>query len=614
MIKLPDFLQQLRDQLPLSSVVSRHSVIKKKGREYSGLCPFHNEKGASFTVNDEKGFYHCFGCGAHGDHFSFLTQKLNIPFMDAVYQVAEQAGCEVPQFERQDGQGNSFQVDASQKSENERLYALNEAAATWFEQQLRTPAAASVRDYLKRRGMTGDVAKKFRVGYAPDRGLKDYLLSEGYDLQELIKVGLVIVPEEAQRSPYDRFRARVMFPIQDQKGRVVAFGGRILDRGEPKYLNSPDTPLFNKGKLLYAIHHSLPTVRSKKPEGFPFVVVEGYMDVISLHQAGVSSAVAPLGTALTPEQIQLMWRTCPQPVLCFDGDAAGRRAAYRAVERVLGILKPGGYSLNFCFLPEGEDPDSFVQKKSSVAFRELLSQSVSLAEVLWQIFMEQRLLVSPEDKAKARSDLLSLVSTIKDPELQHFYREDLNARLQEKLNSVQESKSWGARNWNPRVVPMQQNLLLNRGPSLVKNKIALGEKILLSILINHPTLVSEVVEQLMVLPFEGQDHLSSIRQILLDFSVQYPEGKSVHLKELIVSSGYESVLMELLSRDLYEQARFAHSSTPVDVVLEGWNEVWQSIQTGQSIKDELKTTSSMVKSTMDEQSWERLKRLKLQST
>lgn len=611
MTKLTDFLQQLRDQLPISAVISRHVAIKKKGREYSGLCPFHNEKGASFTVNDEKGFYHCFGCGAHGDHFSFLTTKLNIPFMEAVQQIAEQAGVILPKFERPDGE--PAEADSPQKSEQEVLYEINEAACAWFEHQLRIKDSAPIRDYLKRRGMSGDTAKKFRIGYAPERGLKDHLLRLGYSLENLILSGLFIKPEDPKRTPYERFRSRVIFPIQDRKGRVIAFGGRIVHQGDPKYLNSPDTPLFHKGKLLYGFHHALPTARAKKNEGMPFLVVEGYMDVTSLHQSGFTSAVAPLGTALTPEQIQLMWRTCPQPILCFDGDAAGRRAAYRAVDRVLGILKPGGYSLSFCFLPEGEDPDSLVQKNAGATLRELLAQPMALADVLWQIFMEQRLLNTPEDKTKARADLHELVAAIKDPELQHFYREDLNARLQQKLQSLYESKKWGVKNWVPRPASIQQNLIQSRKTQLMKNKIALGEKILLSILINHPTLVSEALEQLMTLSFEDQHELLALRQSLLDFCTHHPNGDSIQLKETLINQGFDQLLRELLSRDLYEKARFAHPSTPPDQVLIGWQEIWQSIQTNQHLKDELKMTTSALKSTLDEQTWERLKMLKTTS-
>lgn len=537
MTKLTDFLQQLRDRLPLSAVVSRHVAIKKKGREFSGLCPFHQEKGASFTVNDEKGFYHCFGCGAHGDHYGFVMEKMSIPFMEAVAYVADQAGVIIPKFDRPDGEPSRSSETPSKQEEFAPLYDINEEAARWYQKQLRVPSSAFVCDYLKKRGMSGDIAQKFRVGYAPDRGLKEYLLGKGFTLADIIKCGLAIEPEDSGRSPYDRFRSRVMFPIQDQKGRVVAFGGRIINQGEPKYLNSPDTPLFNKGKQLYSLNHSLPTVRAKKPAGMSFVVVEGYMDVISLHQAGITSAVAPLGTALTPDQIQLMWRTCPQPLLCFDGDAAGRRAAYRAVDRVLGILKPGGYTLGFCFLPEGEDPDSLVQKNSGAVIRELLSNPLGLADVLWQIFMEQRLLHTPEQKAKARGDLLELTKEIHDPELRHFYREDLNARLQQKLKSQHDSRDWGVKNWVPRNIPTQQNLIQSQGSRLIKNKIVLGEKILLAILINHPTLISEVVEQLMTLslqtipPSRVESHgLFTLRQVLLDFCAHYPDGDHIQLK------------------------------------------------------------------------------------
>jgi DNA primase len=608
MTKLADFLQQLRNRLPLSVVVARHLSIKKKGREFSGLCPFHNEKSPSFTINDEKEFYYCFGCGARGDHVNFIMNKLNVPFMESVTYLAEQAGLEVPKFDRP----NDEAPESNSQEVFSKFYEINEAATQWYQNQLRTSSAGFVRDYLKNRGMSGDIAYKFRIGYAPERGLKEFLLKKGFSLDDIKICGLVIEPED-HRSPYDRFRSRVMFPIQDQRGRVIAFGGRVIQGGEPKYLNSPDTPIFHKGKLLYGFNHALPTVRSKRDDSFPFVVVEGYMDVISLHQAGITSAVAPLGTALTNDQIALMWRACPQPILCFDGDAAGRRAAHRAMDRVLELLRPGGYTLEFCFLPEGEDPDSFVQKSSGATLRGHLTRSLSLADVLWQAFMEQRPLVTPEQKVKARKDLLDLTTQIHDPELRHFYREDLNTRLQQKLQTQREPQNWKGKIGGLRQDFPQRNLIQKQVLGQEKNKFVIGEKILLATLINHPTLISEVAEQLTAMPTSekgGMGTLSTLREVLLEFCIQWPEGDSNQLKSLLENKGLSFLVRDLLTNDLHNKARIVHPSTPLDQVLKGWQEIWQSIQINQHIGDEVKLTSSELKSSLDQKSWKRLKLLK----
>ena len=316
----PQWLDELRARTLLSAVIAPSVKLIRAGREWKACCPFHNEKTPSFTINDEKGFYHCFGCGAHGDAIRFLTDARGLPFMDAVKELAGKAGMEVPA------------PDPQARERAERTASLTDVMAAcqkWFAEQLQGVDGSSAREYLKKRGIGAETVSRFGIGLAPDsrNALRRALASLGED--KLIETGMLIHPEEGGKEPYDRFRGRLMIPIRDQRGRVIAFGGRILGEGEPKYLNSPDTPLFDKGRTLYNIDRAGPASRQAKR----LIVVEGYMDVIALDRAGIAEAVAPNGTAVTEAQLERMWRLDPAPILCFDGDSAGRKAAIRAAMR-----------------------------------------------------------------------------------------------------------------------------------------------------------------------------------------------------------------------------------------------------------------------------------------
>ena len=325
----PQFLDELRARLPVSEVVGRKVRLLRKGREHSGLCPFHNEKTPSFTVNDEKGFYHCFGCGAHGSVIDFAMETEGLSFPEAVEKLAGQAGLQVPQ---------SSPEERERAKVRSTLYDVLEQVCDWYEDQLTRPGGRQAYDYLKQRGFTDETIGRFRLGFAPDgRGkLLQAMESRGIERRQLVEAGLIKLPEGGG-DPRDYFFNRVMFPITDGRDRVIAFGGRILGDGQPKYLNSPETPLFHKGRNLY----NYAMAREASKDAGTVIVAEGYTDVIALAQAGLPNAVAPLGTALTEEQIGLLWRIADEPVLCFDGDNAGERAALRAAERAMPILKPG---------------------------------------------------------------------------------------------------------------------------------------------------------------------------------------------------------------------------------------------------------------------------------
>lgn len=413
----PDsFLEELRNRLPLSGVVGRSVRLIKRGREFTGLCPFHNEKSPSFTVNDDKGFFHCFGCGAHGDVIGFVMRNSGLAFPEAVEQLAQEAGLAVPQVRPEDRQ-KADQVATLGKAMEE--------AAKWFQAQLQAGVGAEARAYIQKRGLKQETVERFRLGYAPQSrtALKEALLARGLPEPLLVEAGLLIKPEDGGPS-YDRFRHRVMFPIGDRRGRVIAFGGRALDPDAPaKYLNSPETPLFHKGGNLY--NHAL--AREAARESGTLIVVEGYMDVIALAQAGFEHTVAPLGTALTEEQLQILWKITPEPILCFDGDNAGQRAAFRAADRAFPLLEPGK-SLRFALLSGGKDPDDFVRENGKTSFEEVLSRATSLAEMIWQRALSSHTLDTPEKRATVVSELKELTKTIKNEIVRRFYDNEFFVR------------------------------------------------------------------------------------------------------------------------------------------------------------------------------------------
>jgi len=409
----PQWLDELRARVTLSALIGRTVKVTKAGREFKACCPFHNEKSPSFTINDEKGFYHCFGCSAHGDAIRWMTDQRGLSFMDAIKELAAEAGMEVP----------APDPKAAQRAEKANsLYDVMTAAQDWFVKQLLGVEGSAARGYLKQRGFTVQTIRDFGFGLASDNrtGLKTALKQFGDPM--LIEAGLLISVDG--KAPYDRFRGRLMIPIRDPRGRVIAFGGRILAEGEPKYLNSPDTPLFDKGRTLYNLDKCSPAARQTGR----VIVVEGYMDVIALAQAGFADAVAPLGTALTEQQIQMLWRMTEKPLLCFDGDSAGQKAAMRAALRALPLLKPG-HSLQFVTLPEGQDPDDLVKASGAAALTALLGSSQPLVERLWRAEVSAGPLDTPEDRAGLRQRLGTHMANIADGEIRRHYGDAFRERF-----------------------------------------------------------------------------------------------------------------------------------------------------------------------------------------
>ena len=402
----PAFLDELRARTTLSTLIGRTVKVTKAGREFKACCPFHNEKTPSFTINDDKGFYHCFGCGAHGDAIRWMTDQRGLPFMDAVKELAAGAGMEVPAADPR----------AAERAERaSSLYDVMTAAAAWFTEQLVSIGGAEANAYLKQRGLDAATIKDFGIGFAPDtRGkLRSALAKFGDDT--LIEAGLLISVEE--KEPYDRFRGRLMIPIRDPRGRVIAFGGRILGAGEPKYLNSPDTPLFDKGRTLYNLDRAGAAARKSGR----VIVVEGYMDVIALAQAGLEDVVAPLGTALTEMQMEVLWRFTETPLMCFDGDKAGESAATRAAQRALPVLIPGR-SLNFVSLPSGLDPDDVIRRYGIAKLEEFLETPETMIARLWRTECAKHPLETPEKRSGLQERLDDLAKTVKNSIVASEYR------------------------------------------------------------------------------------------------------------------------------------------------------------------------------------------------
>ncbi len=585
------YIEQIRARLRVSEVIGKDVRLIRKGHEFSGLCPFHNEKTPSFTINDTKEFYHCFGCGAHGDVITYTMHRQNLSFMDAVKHLANLTGVILPE-----------KNEKKETAEGEEYFTLLEEACLWYQENLKRSLGDEARTYLKHRGFLEKTIEEFRLGFAPDRNkgfssLYQTFLAKGFSKRAMLSSGLFIQSED-KKEPYDRFRGRVMFPILDLKGRVVAFGGRILGEGQPKYLNSSDTVFFHKGQILYNYSNAGKHVNKDQP----LIVVEGYSDVIALSEAGWKTAVAPLGTALTIEQLQLLWKRNPQPLLCFDGDNAGLRAAFRAAEKALPLLS-SQKTLKFINLPKGEDPDSFLKSKGKEALRKIFSTPSSLVDTLWQglLFSEKSLEnADPEEKASFKKNALELIEKIEDSEVKYFYKLDFNERLRNlwyKPFRSRESLKTGS-----------NQVLFSKKDGLHK-KNSLSQKILLATVINHPTLLHEIAEQFAIIEFERKEWAD-----LGDYLLESLNGDVQDLKLALQTKGFGSILEEILDKSIYVHAPFAGEGTDPAVALERWRELWQRATYQELMKKDLKHSTEDMKTSFDQKAWEKLKALKANLT
>ncbi len=423
-MRFPDeFLNELKSRVRLSDVVGKKVALKKRGKDFVGLSPFSNEKTPSFYVHDDRGFYKCFSTQKSGDAITFLIETERLTFAEAVEKLARDVGLELPR---------QTEGEVQQYRKRNTLLDWTEKACAFFEDQLRRPTGSEAREYLTKRGFGPEAWTRHRMGFAPDgwRTLSDHLTKQGATLEELIEAGLLVQPEDG-KAPWDRFRNRVIFPIADQGGKVIAFGARTLEPdGKPKYLNSSDSQLFHKGRTLYrymAAREALAPLK-EGPLSRGLIVTEGYVDAIALAEADIGTAVAPLGTALTEEQLELLWRAGPEPILCFDGDAAGINAAWRACDRALPLIEPGK-TLFFALLPDGMDPDDVVRVRGPQAMREMLSQAKPLVELLWSREVDAEPLDTPERKAGFEARLMAAVGQIRHAGVKKAYERELRDRL-----------------------------------------------------------------------------------------------------------------------------------------------------------------------------------------
>lgn len=517
------FLDDIRERLPISAVIgTRVTWDRKKTNasrgDYWACCPFHGEKTPSFHCEDRKGRYHCFGCGVSGDHFRFLTELDGLSFPEAVERVADMAGVPMP--------ARDEQAEARER-QRASLTDVMELAARFFQDQLQAAAGAKARAYLRERGLTSVTQQSFRLGYAPDsrNALKEFLAGKGVEKAQMEACGLLVSGPDVPVA-FDRFRDRIMFPIPDSRGRIIAFGGRAMSADSPaKYLNSPETDLFHKGNVLY----NFARARKGLAKGGSIVAVEGYMDTIALAQAGFENVVAPLGTALTENQLELLWRMSGEPVLCFDGDQAGLRAAWRAAELALPMVAPGR-TLRFALLPEGRDPDDLVRDQGSDAFRAVLAEARPLADLLWMRETSGGVFDTPERRAELEKRLRELCSRIRDESVRFHYQQEMRDRVHAFFGMrrgadrpAADRKSFGGR-----AGPGRPGAAGAAGRFAVSDSLArsallrvsgsgmpLREATLIVALINHPLLIDENFDAVERLDLSHPD-LRHLQAALLD--------------------------------------------------------------------------------------------------
>jgi len=526
------FIDDLINRADIVDVVDSRVALKKRGKEHIACCPFHNEKSPSFTVSQSKQFYHCFGCGAHGTALGFIMEYERLDFVDAIEVLAAEYHIEVPRE-----QGNF----TPQQDDKKPLYEVLDKAAVSFANELKkTPRAV---DYLKQRGLSGEIAKDFHMGYAPDSW--DFIIGQFGNSNEgkaaCLKSGLSI--EKNPQKQYDRFRDRIMFPIRDRRGRTIGFGGRILDKGEPKYLNSPETPVFHKGEELYGLYEARQSVKDLNR----IVIVEGYMDVVALAQHGIRYAVATLGTATSSTQISKLFRIVPELIFCYDGDAAGKKAAWRALENSLSVLRDG-VQARFLFLPDGEDPDTLVRQEGQQAFEQRLSNATPLADFMLQHLAEGLDLTSADGCGRLSEKAKPLIGKIADGVFKDLLINQLSKMIGLSSSNLQqhipESPSQSHTQVNPN----------NRKPVSPKYQITMTPtRLAIALLLQFPSLAKEceIPEQLHSSDMPGLGLLIKIHNTILQTDTSSPSV----LLERWRNTDDAAIINKLMQLDIPEAAK-----------------------------------------------------------
>ncbi|MGV8998529.1 MAG: DNA primase [Parvibaculaceae bacterium] len=606
------FLDELKARIRVSDVVGRKVKLIRRGREFVGLSPFNNEKSPSFTVNDDKQFWHCFSTGEHGDVIKFLEKTENLTFLEAVERLAAEAGLDMPQRDER---------NVEREREAATLIDVMEMAAVFFRQKLTSGAGAEARRYLERRGLRADTIERFGLGYSPgldrhDRTqLMSHLAAQGVTVAQMAEAGLIIHGEDIPE-PYDRFRNRLMFPIADARGRCIAFGGRALDAEQKaKYLNSPETPLFHKGRGLYNLH------QARKPayDLGTVIAVEGYMDVIGMAQGGIDNVVAPLGTALTEDQIGLMWRLAPEPILCFDGDRAGLKAAFRAVERVLPLLKPG-HSLRFALLPDGKDPDDLVREEGGEAMHAVLDAARPLADMVWEKEYQAGTWDTPERRAALEARIEEVITQIADPKVKGYYAQDLRGRIAKIFgpkqgargafrgqsgNSFRKTPWKPGQRFDPRLQPVTPEL---RNSALARNdKGGSGRTVegMLAVLLNHPELLETHCEVLSRAEIRITT-LDKLRNEIIDIAALHAPLEREALMNHLVSRDLADIATQVVSRAAAHSGPFVRADASQDEAEAGFLRLISDHRRTMVLEAEFRAAERALAAEMNDENWARL--------
>jgi DNA primase len=602
------FLDEIRDRVPISTIVGRKVTFDRKksnqGRgDFWACCPFHGEKSPSFHCEDRKGRYHCFGCGVSGDHFRFLTEQEGLSFPEAVELVAGLAGVPMP--------ARDPEMEKREK-EQASLFDVMELAVTYFEEQLQSNAGAKARAYLRERGLSAATQQQFRLGYAFDsrNALKEYLAGKGIAKDQIEACGLVVHGDDIPVS-YDRFRDRIMFPIPDSKGRTIAFGGRAMAKDAPaKYLNSPETELFHKGQVLFNF------LKARKPaqDKGTVIAVEGYMDVIALAQAGFAHSVAPLGTALTERQAELLWKMAAEPVLCFDGDQAGTKAAWRAADLILPMLKPGK-TMRFALLPDGKDPDDLVKASGPEAFQSVLGEARPLIDLIWMRETTGVVFDSPERRAELEQRLREITSRIADESVRRHYNQDIRERLSSYFGSgnAKQKPDGSNRNYQPRSERGKAQGRIAVSDSLARSALVRGttaqpslrEAAILMTVIHHPLLAEEEFAS-----FSGLDlvnpELKALHNAIMDCLADHAAPDRAHVLERLEMAGQAPILENVEGMVRRTRMWVATSEAAIDDAREAFRQLLHLHHLSRTLHTELKAAEFALAADTTEENYARM--------
>ncbi len=616
-------LDDIKARLPVSQIVGRKVKLMRQGREFTGLSPFKAEKTPSFTVNDQKGFYHCFATSAHGDIFKFVMETEGLSFKEAVESLAAEAGVQLPK---------ETTAQRQQVKKRDILLDICEQGCQFFENQLQTEVGAQARHYLRHRNLEHRDYKLFRVGYAPEGNnpLKAFLLEKGFSEQHLLDAGILGVSPKDKSRTYDRFRNRITFPITDLKNNVIGFGARALDPAQKaKYLNSPESDLFHKSTVLY----NGASARQSAFERKQIIIVEGYMDVIRSALSGFPNTVAPMGTALTPNQLQLLWRFAPEPVLCFDGDSAGVKAAIRGMEMALPKLIPG-HSLRFAFLPEGQDPDDYIAQNGQEAFAAIIQNAKSLIDVFWDHHINQGRWDTPERKAQLEHQIQSALEDIEDQSVKTYYQRDIKNRIYQYWRKVEQerwaqkrSKSyaqkgtfqpnskWGQKNQTRPSPPgsgLLKSALLQNTPH--SSPLLQRETLLIGCMIAHSWLIDNYYEEIARLSFKTE-HLDRLRTAILEIYMIETGEEALDKKAFhhhLEVMGLQRDIQHLDNLLVQRPEPYLRETVSKDFVEQSWQQLMSLQRKETDFKQEQERAQQRLLQNNTEENFERLNLLKSQ--